>query len=594
MRRFTSAAATILFVLVGVSAAHQTEAQPAKAEVDVIWAFKIPMRDGVRLNATLYKPHGQKEPLPVVFTLTPYISDRYQDRAMYFAQNGYVYALVDVRGRGNSGGAFNPFAQEGRDGYDAVEFLAKQPWSNGKIAMWGGSYAGYDQWATLRERPPHLTTIVPAASVGPGIDFPFFNGVWYPYDIMWLTYVSGVTPNDQLFANQEFWQAKFREINDGRAAFRELDRLVGNTSTVWQTWMQHPTLDSFWTSMRPNEQQYRDMKVPVLTITGYFDGDQRGALYYYRQHQQYSPASAQHFLIFGPWSHGGTRSPSAELGGLKFNQSSKLDLNELHKAWYDWTMKGGSKPEFFKDRVAYFVMGSDLKKEMWKYASSLEAISEGRRTFYLTSDGSANDVFHSGVLLEKAPQPDSPTDHFVYDPLVTHADDESDEQQGFLEQSTAMELYNEGVIYHSAKFSEETEIAGQLKLTLWLSADVPDTDLSVRVTEIRPDGRSIFLADDMMRASYRDYRDVPSQGKLLKPGEPAKIEFLSFPWFARRLAKGSRLRLIIRAVNTPSWEKNYNSGTPVEDELAKNARTAHVTLLHDAAHPSALELPIGH
>ena len=119
-------------------------------DVDLRWGVRIPLRDGVELAATVYRPASQKEPLPVVFTLTPYIGDSYHPRAMYFARHGYVYALVDARGRGSSGGSFDPFAQESRDGYDIVEWLARQPWSNGKMAMWGGSYAGHDQWATAR------------------------------------------------------------------------------------------------------------------------------------------------------------------------------------------------------------------------------------------------------------------------------------------------------------------------------------------------------------------------------------------------------------------------------------------------------------
>ena len=129
-------------------------------DVDMLWGVKIPMRDGVHLNATVFKPKAMPAPLPVVFTLTPYIADSYEDRASYFARHGYVFALVDVRGRGNAEGAFEPFANEARDGYDIVEWLARQPWPNGKVAMWGGSYAGFDQWATLKEHPPHLATIV--------------------------------------------------------------------------------------------------------------------------------------------------------------------------------------------------------------------------------------------------------------------------------------------------------------------------------------------------------------------------------------------------------------------------------------------------
>src|ERR1041385_5139753 len=183
LHRQTFAAALLLLLVAPLSTlAHQPtdDKKPAPA-VDLLWGVKMPLRDGVQLNATVFKPKDQKDPLPVIFTLTPYIADSYTDRAMYFAQHGYVYALVDVRGRGNSGGKFEPFANEGRDGHDVVEWLATQSWSNGKVAMWGGSYAGFDQWSTAKEFPPHLTTIVPAAAAHPGVDFPMEYNLRGPY-----------------------------------------------------------------------------------------------------------------------------------------------------------------------------------------------------------------------------------------------------------------------------------------------------------------------------------------------------------------------------------------------------------------------------
>src|SRR5438094_4323099 len=143
------------------------------ADYTLQWGVKIPMRDKVELNATLYLPKSASAAFsrtPVIFTLTPYISDNYHARGAYFGSHGYAFALVDVRGRGNSGGEFEPFANEPRDGYDVVEWLAKQPFCDGKVAMWGGSYAGFDQWATAKEFPPHLATIVPAAAAHPGLD----------------------------------------------------------------------------------------------------------------------------------------------------------------------------------------------------------------------------------------------------------------------------------------------------------------------------------------------------------------------------------------------------------------------------------------
>ena len=162
----------------GPSPEPKLEASPAPpppTDYDIRWGVKIPMRDKVELNATLYFPKtsdGSGPKTPVIFTLTPYVSDTYHARGAYFASHGYVFALVDVRGRGNSGGDFEPFANEPRDGYDVVEWLAQQPYCDGKVAMWGGSYAGFDQWATAKEFPPHLATIVPAAAAHPGFDYP--------------------------------------------------------------------------------------------------------------------------------------------------------------------------------------------------------------------------------------------------------------------------------------------------------------------------------------------------------------------------------------------------------------------------------------
>src|SRR6267142_4615376 len=180
VRNFTLVV-VLLFVGAGVWA--QEAAKAGGDGVEMEWGVKIPTRDGVKLNATVYRPHGQKDGLPVIFTLTPYIGDSYTDRAMYFAKHGYVYALVDVRGRGNSGGEFEPFVNDGRDGYDVTEWIAKQPYCDGKVTMWGGSYAGFDQWATLKELPPHLKTIVPAAAAHPGLDFPFQFNIFAPYDM---------------------------------------------------------------------------------------------------------------------------------------------------------------------------------------------------------------------------------------------------------------------------------------------------------------------------------------------------------------------------------------------------------------------------
>ena len=567
---------------------------PAPPEIDMQWGAKITLRDGVQLNATIVRPHGQKDPIPAIFTLTPYVADSYIERAVYFAQHGYVYALVDVRGRGNSGGAFEPFANEPKDGHDVVEWLANQPWCNGKVAMWGGSYAGFDQWATLKEFPPHLATIVPAAAAHPGVDFPFTYGIFAPYDMQWLSFTTGATSNANLFGNSAYWRSKAGDYYDQHLAFKDFDRLVGNPSPVFQKWLQHPTRDAYYDAMVPNESAYNKIQVPILTITGHYDGDQPGAFTYYKAHMRYGTAEAKqnHYLIIGPWDHAGTRTPKKEVGGLNFGDASVLDLNKLHAEWYDWTMKSGAKPEFLKKRVAYYVVTGPGAGE-WKYADTLEAISKSTKTLYLASGGGAGDVFHSGSLAETKTSGSaaSASDTWTYDPLNIKPGDlePADDPNGLVSQSAVLNLFGEGVVYHSKTFDDATEISGFPKLTAWLSMNVPDTDLYATLYEILADGSSVQLTGAQMRARYRDSL---REAKPVLAGTPEKYVFDNFTFFSRRVAQGSRLRLVIGSINSTGAEKNYNSGGDVASETAKDARTAKITLLHDESHPSALELPI--
>jgi putative CocE/NonD family hydrolase len=564
----------------------------AAAPVDLVWGLQIPLRDGVRLNGTVYRPAGQREPLPVIFTLTPYVGDSYHDRAMYFARHGYVFVLVDVRGRGNSGGAFEPFANEGRDGHDVVEFLARQPWANGKVTMWGGSYAGFDQWATLEEAPPHLATIVPAAAAHAGVDFPFLHGIFYSYDVQWLTFTSGVTPNAKLFGESSFWTQKFLELYRSQAPFQTLDRIVGNPSAVFQKWLAHPTPDAYWDAMSPTPEQYRRMEVPILTITGHYDGDQPGAMAYYRDFMRYAgPAARQrHYLIIGPWDHAGTRTPNKQVGGLEFGEASMLDMNKLHKEWYDWTLKGGARPEFLKQRVAYYVVGPGA--ETWKYAADLDAVASEKRTLYLGSRGDgAPSAFQSGTLDAQPPAAGTPPDRWVYDPrdLRPGELEEHPSDNYLTDQTAALNLFGDGVVYHSEPFAEATEVSGYVKLGVWLSLDVPDTDLAVNLYEILPDGRSVLLTGDSMRARYRH---SATRQELVAAGRIERYDFDRFTWFSRRVSKGSRLRLVLTSPNSSQIEKNYNSGKAVAAESGADARVAHVTVYHDREHLSALELPV--
>jgi putative CocE/NonD family hydrolase len=581
------------------------ESPPTSADYDLRWGVKIPMRDKVELNATLYLPRtkdGTISRTPVIFTLTPYISDTYHARAAYFASHGYGFALVDVRGRGNSSGEFEPFAQEPHDGHDVVEWLAQQPFCDGKVAMWGGSYAGFDQWATAKESPQHLATIVPVAAAHPPLDYPSLDNVGETYDVQWFTFTSGRAGQVNLFGDQKFWRTKFLDAYKKHIPFKSLDSFVGNPSANFQRILKHPTADAYYDAMVPTAAQFQKIALPILTITGQYDGDELGALTFYRDHMANAlpEARAKHFLVIGPWDHAGTRTPTDEVGGVKFGAAAIVDLNDLHRQWYDWTMRNGGKPDFLKNQVAYYLIaaGNSGANGEWKYADDFATLIANPKTFYLEAGvGLGNSVFRSGFFHEshpKEPEGMIVPGKFVYDPLDTSRGEnvegvEPSEKTAGIDQKYALSIGNDGLVYHGEPLRDETALVGCPAVSLWVSIDTPDVDLSADLYEIQPDGTSIALWSDLRRLRYRESL---REAKLVKPGEIVKCEFNPGLFIARKLMKGSRLRLVVSSPNSIFWQKNYCSGGVVADETAKDARTCHVHVHHDAQHASAIQLPL--
>jgi uncharacterized protein len=280
---------------------------------------------------------------------------------------------------------------------------------------------------------------------------------------------------------------------------------------------------------------------------------------------------------------------------VKLGAACLLDLNDLHRQWYDWTMKKGAKPEFLKNQVTYYVLAPGNKGDSgeWKYADSLQTLTANPRTFYLDSkNGDANGAFRSGELSETPPKEGS--DRYAYNPMDTHRGEEvegteSDEKTAGIDQRYTLSIGPDGLVYHTEPLPDETPLIGCPAVTLWVSIDTPDTDFSADLYEIQPDGTSIALWTDIRRLRYRESL---REGKLLKPGEIVKCAFNPGLFVARRLMKGSRLRLVVSSPNSIAWQKNYNSGGVVAEESAKDARTAHVQVYHDATHPSSIQLPL--
>jgi len=541
---------------------------------------KIPLRDGVHLNATVYKPLPASGPLPIIFMLSPYPDDTEHPSGSYFAARGYIYAYVDVRGRGDSEGVFHPL-DEAQDGYDVVEWFAKQPWSNGKVAMFGGSYAGMDQWQTAGLRPPHLITIAPVASVRPSVDFPFQNGVAGPYNLQWLTFTTGHTLYGGVFNDNTLWNDAAKRLYLDKAAFNQFDRYADNTETNFQLWLSHPDIDSFWKRLQLSREQVAAVNIPTLVITGAQDGDQPGTLSFYADHITATDPKtlANYFVVIGPWNHPGTREPKADFGGQHYGAASLVDVLRLHREWYDYTMKSGAKPAFLQKPVAYYVAGTGA--ECWKYADSLAAVSAQSQTLYLDATGGAASIYHSGSL--RATQGNATGGAFLSDPSDLTNAEQTDGQPG-------SDVHGDGLIFHTDPFKIDTEIDGRVDLRLWLSIDVPDTDLGYQLFLVTPDGKARFLDYGITRARYRHSLE---RAEPIRQNQPEEYHFANSNWFAIRAQKGSQLRLIVTAINSPDFEKNWNSMKPVAEQTGADAQVGHITLLQSADHPSTLTLPLG-
>ncbi|HEX7130043.1 MAG TPA: CocE/NonD family hydrolase [Rhodanobacteraceae bacterium] len=559
-----------------------------RENVSVDLHHMIPMRDGVQLAATIWRPSDQAKPLPVVLVMTPYITDETQARAVKFATHGYVYVSVDVRGRGSSQGKFTPLYGNGPDGADVIAWLAKQPWCDGRVVTRGGSYRGMDQWQILSQHPAHLAAAVPTAAVYPGWDFPQPRGVFVSYMAQWLAFTSGHTGQDNLFGDGKYWSTHFVDAYEANRPFATLADLAGSNRDAFLQWLDHPGYDAYWARYNPKPADYKAINIPILTITGYFDGDQPGALRYYREFMANAPANAkQHFyLLMGPWDHPGTRHPQEKLGGLTFDKKSVLDIDQLHIDFFDWVLKGGKRPALLSHRVNYYVMGADE----WRHADSLKDLSDHTLRLYLSSpDSDAHDVFHAGLLATAQPG-EQPADTFTDDPLeLTPANELLKDQGNDPLVHSAEPFKSDRLVYVSDRLPKAITLAGAMQLLANISLDTPDGDVGAEVDAILPDGRTLVLGQDFMRARFRH---GVTHAESVKPGAIDPWHFDGFYFTVRELPAGTRLRVVLAPLNIPDLQKNYNSGGRLGYETAKDARTATFSVYLDPQHPSYLEMPL--
>lgn len=558
------------------------------SKLSVFLDQKIPVRDGIHLSSTIIIPQSKhSKTFPVLLLITPYNADRNYPQAKFFAQNDYVVVLVDSRGRGNSDGIAEPFSStDGKDGYDVCNWIGKQKWCNGKIGMFGGSYLGMVQWLTLKENPSLLKTIIPTASVCPGIDFPMRNNIFYTYLAPYFSFIYGKTTNTNFFTDDDYWNEFYSEYYAGRYPFKELLNKANIQFDKFNEWIGHPYFDNYWKSILPSPEDFKRMNIPILTITGYFDDDQSGALYYYTEHLRFNSEFAKnnHYLVIGPWDHQGTRAPNQNIGNLKFNELSLLNINELHLKWFDWILKGKNKPEILKNKILLYSMGD----EKWCDFDSLIPDKPSVTTYYLNNDTDNK----TEINLSKKIQ--SHTDLVVFnlspDTIIPF--------KFFNSQSSSFNYayfpieFIENIDY--LKFStlplnKKIKICGKPILKLFIETDVCDTDLLAIIYEKTHAGKMIYLTSDVLRSRYAESIEYQ---KLMKKNEKIIITLNSFYFFFREIQKNSTLELYIVHLNCPFYQKNYQSGMDISSETIVQCKSGKLNIYFGKLYPSQLQLTL--
>jgi uncharacterized protein len=315
----------------------------------------VKMPDGGLISLTVTRSKKNTKPLPVVMLYDIYAGQE-PFYTKYIASKGYVGIEANTRGKRLSPNPIEPLEHDAKDAYYIIDWISKQPWCNGKVGMFGGSYLGFAQWSAMKYMHPALKTAVPQVSVGAGIDYPMQNGIYMSYMLQWLHYVMDSRLTDEAgFGDTKKWRALYENWYRNGNSFRSLDTLEGRPDAVFQRWLNHPDYDGFWQKMTPQKEEFAKIDIPLLTTTGYWDDDQLGAMYYYQQYHLWNK-NPNYYLIMGPYDHGGSQwFPSNELEGYTIDSLARIPIIDIVFQWFDHVLKDSSLPAILQDRVNFEV-----------------------------------------------------------------------------------------------------------------------------------------------------------------------------------------------------------------------------------------------
>jgi putative CocE/NonD family hydrolase len=581
-----------------------TTAQASKAEHRVIIEKDLPMptRDGVTLYADVYRPDAPGK-FPVLVVRTPY--DKSQNMALtekdYFPPRGYIVVVQDTRGRFRSEGEFYPFIYEAQDGYDAIEWAAGLPGSDGNVGTVGQSYLGLVQYFAAPQRPPHLKAMSPVS--GPVTYFEncvYRRGV---FELGWmLAYFTFMARNtlerkglyeqqrpmlDNLLSHPDLPISPLKKEVYRHLPLHEWAARLKDGAPYFADFLRHPTDGAYWhaTDLR---RQLHNVNVPMFHVGSWYDAFQYDTLTLFtglRAHAMTPEARRGQKLLMGPWGHLLPYSvpTSKGTGDIDFGPEAEVELHASQLRWFDHFLKGSQNGVLEEAPIRLFVMGENRWRDEHEWPLARTQYTK----VYLHSKGTANSLRGNGQLSLIAPSEES-ADRYVYDPqdpVPTRGGTTLGMALGVFDQAK-IEERGDVLVYTGEALTTHMEVTGPISLKLYAASSAPDTDFTAKLVDLRPDGYAQNIAEGVIRARFRESLSHPT---FITPEKV--YEYTVDLWATSHVFKaGHRLRLEVSSSNFPRYDRNPNTGHDfgVDAEL----RTAQQAIFHDSRYPSHLILPV--
>lgn len=536
---------------------------------------EVVMSDGTGLRADVYRPAGGGE-LPVILQRTPYDKSVYTELGTYYAEAGFVCVMQDVRGQFASEGQWEPFVNEGRDGYDTVSWAAQLPGSTGRVGLVGTSYQAYAAWRAALLRPAALGAMACAVTPVDLYDDWFFPGGAFSlaFATTWLTrnvansaarrlpggalLAESMTHAYEAIGDRWFWHLPLNQ-------FPPLLPDREDVARYYFDWINHhPRRDAYWNDLSLRGR-HGDVAVPVLNMAGWYD------VFVHAGIEAFQAIADPANLVVGPWAHNGW---TRELGDVDFGPEASGSFPDEVVAFMGRHLK--EAPAVEEPRVRYFSMGDCT----WRSSESWPPPGSKPTRFFLASRGGLS----SG--------PGSGQDTFVYDPanpvpsVGGHSCCYAPASPFGPYDQRGVESRADVLVYSTDELAEPLEVAGAVSVELFASSSATDTDFTAKLVDVHPDGRAINLCEGVVRARYRFGTE---REHLLEPDQVERFEISLHPT-ANVFGVGHRVRVEISSSNFPMYDRNPNTGAAFGQDA--DLRPARQTVFHDEGRPSALVLPV--